>query len=250
MFGKIAQIFRKQERLLEPLDLAKLKTDVHSHFIPGIDDGADTIETSLELLRGMKAFGYRKVITTPHVMSDYYKNTSDIIRKGCEALREAAQKADLDLEIDCAAEYYTDMDFLGLIKKKDILTFGDNYVLFELPFISEPPNLSEVIFELQMAGYRPVLAHPERYAFWHMDFEKYQGMVDKDVLLQVNINSLTGHYSPQVKKIAQKLIEEHMVGLAGSDCHHMGHINLMKHAIRLESFHSLSKSEQLLNTKL
>lgn len=232
------------------MDMGRLHTDVHSHFIPGIDDGADTLDTSLELLTGMTELGYKKVITTPHVMSDYYRNSSDTIRRGCDQLREAAREKGIALEIECAAEYYLDMEFVQLIKQKDILTFGDKYVLFELPFLNEPPNLAEVVFELQMAGYKPVLAHPERYAYWHLDFEKYQTMQDKGVILQLNINSLTGHYSPEVKKVAQKLVNEEMIQLLGSDCHHKGHIGLLQHAVRTEHLHQAVNTGKLLNPSL
>lgn len=250
MFGKLAHIFGKREKLLDPIDLSVLRTDVHSHFIPGIDDGARTMDDALILLRSMQAFGYKKVITTPHVMSDYYKNTPDIINRGRNALREAAQKENIALEIECAAEYYLDADFLPLIKKKELLTFGDNYVLFELPFLAEPPNVAEVVFELQLAGYKPVLAHPERYAFWHRNFEKYQELSDKGVVLQLNINSLTGHYSPEVKAVSKKLIDEGLISLLGSDCHHEGHVALMQRARQLEYTQKLINANVLINSKL
>lgn len=250
MFGKLSNIFRSKERLLEPYDFSTLKVDVHSHFIPGIDDGAETMGKSIELIKSMKQLGYQKVITTPHVMSDYYKNSSETIIKGCDQVREALFQEEVDIEIACAAEYYLDAELAPKIKRKDILTFGENYVLFELPFISEPPNLASIIFEMQLAGYKPVLAHPERYTFWHMDFEKYQSIFDKGVILQLNINSLTGHYSPQVKKIAMKLIELDLIQFIGSDCHHEGHIQLLKDAARLPVLHRLASSGKLLNSSL
>lgn len=250
MFGNIAQIFRRKEKSSDPADLGLLLVDVHSHFIPGIDDGASSMEISLELLSAMASFGYQKVITTPHVMSDYYRNTSDIIRNGCEQVREAAHHAGIDIRIECAAEYYLEADFMEKIRKKELLTFGDGYVLFELPFLNEPPNTKEAIFEMLMAGYKPVLAHPERYVYWHHAFEKYEEMCDKGVLLQLNINSLTGHYSPQVKKISERLIDLGVISFVGSDCHHVGHINLMKRAAQLPMLHRLINSGSLLNKTL
>ena len=107
VFGRI---FGKKERLLPAADLSVLGTDVHSHFIPGIDDGAKTLEESLSLLEAMQEFGYKKVITTPHVMSDYYRNTPEIILRGLDTVREAAMKKGLSIEIDAAAEYYLDFD--------------------------------------------------------------------------------------------------------------------------------------------
>ena len=250
MIGKIAQIFRKSEKLIDPVDLSVLRVDIHSHFIPGIDDGAQNMEESLELLREMKALGFSKVITTPHVMSDYYRNTPEIIISGRDGLRKAAEAEGIEIEIDCAAEYYLDADLMGKIKAKELLTFGDNYVLFELPFLSEPPNLAEVVFEMQLAGYKPVLAHPERYAFWHMQFDKCQQIFDKGVILQLNINSVTGHYSPEVKAISKKLIDAQLIGLLGSDCHHIRHVGLMKQACKHQPLHQLIHSGQLLNAKL
>lgn len=251
MFGKLGKIFSKKEKLLEPISLGDhLKVDLHSHFIPGIDDGSPDMEATLEMLRGMEEHGYKKVITTPHVMSDYYRNSSDTIRRGRDDIREALARTDIKLEIDCAAEYNLDSEFHPKVKSKDLLTFGDNYVLFELPFISAPPNIKEVVFDLQIAGFKPVLAHPERYAFWHLNFEEYESLVDRGVLLQLNINSLTGHYSPQVRKIAKQLLEKKLISFLGSDCHHMGHINLMHQASKQEVVHQILNQDEFLNSSL
>lgn len=250
MFGRFGKLFGKKERLVDAADLGRLKVDVHSHFIDGIDDGARTIEESMTLLAGMRDLGYKKVITTPHVMSDYYRNTTEIITRGRDRIAEAAVKAGIDIEIECAAEYYLDADFMAKIKSKDILSFGDGYVLFELPFLSEPPNVAEIVFEMQLAGYKPVLAHPERYAFWHHQFEKYQNIAEKGVVLQLNMNSLTGHYSPEVKQISKRLIDQGLISLLGSDCHHERHIGLMEQARRTPTLHRLLDSGLLLNEKL
>lgn len=252
MFGKIKEIFGlgKNEAHVEPLNLGDLVTDIHSHFIPGIDDGAQSLEDAIHLLQGMQDLGYQKVITTPHIMSDFYRNTPKIINDGLEVLREEAFKKGLTIQVDAAAEYYFDADLLAKIKAKELLTFGDNYVLFELPFMSEPPGLAEVVFEMQLLGYKPVLAHPERYTFWHGAFEKYQDWSERGLLLQLNINSITGHYSPQVKKISQQLIDQSLIQFLGSDCHHEGHLQLMSQAITHPAMHKLVNSGRLLNTQL
>lgn len=252
MFGKIKEIFGlgKKEARLDPLNLGELITDIHSHFIPGIDDGAQTMDDAIDLLREMQDLGYQKVITTPHIMSDYYRNTPEIINGGLKVLTEEARKRGLTIKIVAAAEYYFDADLLSKIKTKQLLTFGDNYVLFELPFMSEPPGLAEVVFEMQLMGYKPVLAHPERYTFWHGSFEKYQDWFDRGVVLQLNINSITGHYSPQVKKVSQQLIDNGLIQLLGSDCHHEGHLQLIRQAITHPALHKLVNSGQLLNSKL
>ncbi|GAB5539019.1 MAG: capsular polysaccharide biosynthesis protein [Salibacteraceae bacterium] len=250
MFGKISQLFKSKEEALEPVDLSVLHTDVHSHFIPGIDDGSPDMDTSMELINGMIGHGSKKVITTPHVMSDMYRNTPEIINRGCDDLRAALAKANIDVELECAAEYYLDQDLKQKVKRKEVLTFGDNYLLFELPFTMEPPIMSEVVFEMQLSGYRPVLAHPERYGFWHHDFEQYQSMVDKGVILQLNINSITGHYGPEVKRIAERLIDGEMIRMLGSDCHHIGHIEIMHQAKTSAHIHTLVQSGKLINPAL
>ena len=247
LFGKI---FGKKDKVLSPMDMSVLRTDVHSHFIPGIDDGSKSIEESVELITEMEKMGYSKVITTPHIMSDYYRNTPEIILSGLDKVREALVKAGSKMQIEAAAEYYIDFDFQDKIKEKKLLTFGNNYVLFEMPFIGEPQTLNTVIFDMQMAGYKPVLAHVERYAFWHTEYEKIQSMKDKGVLLQLNINSLSGHYSPQVRKIAEKMVDENMFDLLGSDCHNTNHIGLLNQTRTMEYLHKIANYSGLINSKL
>jgi protein-tyrosine phosphatase len=248
--GFLKNIFGGEKKLSIPVNLGVLKNDVHSHFIPGIDDGAQTLEDSLALVKAMKNFGYSKVITTPHIMGDTYRNGKHNILPGLETVREAINAQGIDIKIDAAAEYYIDADLEEKIKNKDILSFGDNYVLFEMPFVSEPTNLANVIFELQLGGYKPVMAHVERYQFWHNSFNKIIDLRDKGVLLQMNISSLTGTYSPQVKKIAEKLIDEKIVDLLGSDCHHLGHINLLEQACYLPYLEKAINTCDLINPKL
>jgi tyrosine-protein phosphatase YwqE len=217
-------------KLKQPVDLGLLVNDIHSHFIVGIDDGAQTLEQSMELLQHMSRLGYKKVITTPHIMSDTYRNGAHNILPGLEIIRNEAKNQGIDIQIEAAAEYYLDADLEEKIDKKEILTFSGNKVLFEMPFIGEPQNLANVVFKFQLGGYQPVLAHAERYGFWHGEFQKIKDIREKGVLIQVNISSFTGNYGPQVKKVAEKLVDEKLIDLLGSDCHHMGHINLIEQA--------------------
>jgi tyrosine-protein phosphatase YwqE len=246
MFG----LFKKNTRLKHPIDLALLNCDVHSHFIPGIDDGAKTIDDSIQLITAMYHLGYKKVITTPHIMSDYFKNTPEIILGGLEKVRTALKQNRIPIEITAAAEYYLDFDFERKLNEEKLLTFGDNYLLFEISYMNAPANLEHVVFKMQSLGYKPVLAHPERYNYWHREFNKYEKLVDKGVLLQMNINSLTGYYSMSTKKIAEKLIEKNMISLVGSDCHHSGHIDLIKGVVFEKHLQQLIESGKLLNKLL
>ena len=210
------------------LTLAGLGADMHSHLLPGLDDGAETVEHSLDLLRALRALGFRKLIMTPHIMGDFYKNTPAGIRAALHQLRTAAAAAGLgDVELDCAAEYYLD-EFLGhkLADGTEMLTFGGDkrYLLFETSYMNEPLNLFEIIFELKAQGYRPVLAHPERYTYLYSRFGEIEKLRhDHGVLLQVNLNSLAGYYSPAAKKVAEQLVDGGLVDFVGTDTHHLRH---------------------------
>lgn len=248
--GIFSKIFGKKEVVLEPADFSILGTDVHSHFIPGIDDGAATMDDSLELIGSMQALGYKKVITTPHVMSDYYQNTPEIILSGLKDVRAAMKTAGMTIELEAAAEYYLDEQLVEKVKSGNVLTFGNNYLLYELAFINDPGSLmATTVFEMQTAGYKPILAHVERYPFWFNNLEKYQELYDKGIILQVNIGSITGAYGPEVKKAAELLIDNDLVGLISSDCHHLRHIDMLKKAATMPYFHKVIERD-LLNKKL
>lgn len=232
---------------IEPIDFGLLKTDLHSHLIPGIDDGSKSMEDSLILLRKFSELGYKKVITTPHIMSDFYKNTPEIILGGLEKVREAINKENLNITIEAAAEYYLDFHFDELIAKKKVLTFGDNHVLFELSFNDEPPRVKETIFSLITEGYKPILAHVERYPFYFNEWNKIEDFKERGVLLQLNINSLSGHYGPQVKKMGEQLIDKDWIDVIGSDCHHIGHLQMMDSLRKNPHLKKIVEKENLLN---
>lgn len=227
---------------------------MHSHLLPGLDDGAETIEHSLELLQALRALGYRKLVMTPHIMGDFYKNTPEGIRAALQLLREAAAGAGLsDMELECAAEYYLD-EFLGrkLADGTEMLTFGGDkrYLLFETSYMNEPLNLFDIIFELKAQGYTPVLAHPERYTYFYGRFAEIERLRrNYGVLLQVNLNSLAGYYSPAAKKVAEQLIDGGLVDFVGTDTHHLRHTDtLLRRTLPLPHLEKLLQLPLLNNT--
>jgi tyrosine-protein phosphatase YwqE len=245
-----SNLFKKSSNN-DPVDLGILNCDLHSHFIPGIDDGARTMKDTLEMLKAVEDMGYKKVITTPHVMSDFFRNTTTIITTGLEQVRAAAKAEGIQLEIDAAAEYYFDYDLEGKVQNERLLTFGLDYLLFEVSYMNAPDNLDAFIFQLQTSGYKPVLAHPERYPFWFTkNLEHFEKLKDKGVLFQLNINALTGHYSPSTKKVAEQMIDKGWYEFLGSDCHHMGHIELMRRVRGEKGLRKLIESGKLLNNTL
>lgn len=223
--------------------------DLHSHLLPGIDDGVQTLEESIDLITHFSNLGYEKLITTPHIMSDFYANTPEIINAKLQEVKQAISQAGLTIQIEAAAEYYFDENFIELVEsKKDLLTFGDNYVLFEIGFMSEPLKLRSIIFDLITQGFKPVLAHPERYIYYHQKLKNLQDLIDRGVLLQLNINSITGYYSKDVKKVAEKLIDNQMIHFIGSDCHNERHFNVMEEAFDHNMFKKIASLELLNNT--
>lgn len=244
-------IFKKKaKRLSTPVDLGLLNTDVHSHLVPAIDDGSKSVDDSVNMITQLHSLGYKKLITTPHIMGDGYRNTPDSILGGLEKVKSALLDNQLSVEMAGAAEYYLDYDFERKLDNEKLLTFGKNYLLFEISYMNPPDNLYHVIFKMQTLGYKPVLAHPERYNFWHKEFDKYEAFIDKGVLLQMNINSLSGYYSIPTKRIAEQMIDKNMISFVGSDCHHMGHVNLMKEVVFEPHLKQLIESGNLLNNTL
>jgi protein-tyrosine phosphatase len=234
----------------EPVDLSTLGIDMHSHFIPGIDDGAKTMRDSVEMITTMAELGYKKVITTPHIMGDFYRNTPEIILTGLEQVRRAVAEAGVKIEIEAAAEYYFDFELEKKLDNEKLLTFGDNYLLFEVSYMNAPDNLDGIIFKMQTSGYKPVLAHPERYPYWFRDMNNFEKLKDKGVLFQLNLNSLTGHYSPETAKMAVKMIDNGWYEFTGTDCHHTGHLELIKKVRAASALRKLMESGKLLNATL
>jgi protein-tyrosine phosphatase len=209
-----------------------LQVDMHSHLLPGIDDGASDFESSLQLIKALSARGYKKLITTPHIMGDYYRNSPEVILPLLDDLKKMLVQENIPITIEAAAEYFLDEQLLDLLEQeKALLTFGDNYLLFETNFISEPLFLKEFIFKLSTKGYKPVLAHPERYLYLYKNFEAIQDILNRGVYLQLNINSITGYYSKQAQQMAFELIDRQWIHFLGSDCHHMPHIEVMDKAM-------------------
>ena len=245
MFGWFS---KNKNKNLDPLDFSALRTDIHSHLIPGIDDGSPDIETTILIIKELQNLGYKKIITSPHVMSDFYKNSSEIILKGLDDVRTELKNQNINIEIDAVAEYYIDYDFEQKIGKEKFLTFGDNYILVELSFIEASKNFFEIIFKLQLEGYKVVLAHPERYNYFEM--KDYINLVDRGVFLQVNLLSLIGYYSPIIKRKTEDLIAANMISFLGSDCHNIKHAELYKKCQTKKAWHDLYNSGKLLNSSL
>lgn len=241
--------FKRKNKTLDPITFESLGCDMHSHMIAGVDDGSPDLETSVELVKKMKDLGFKKAITTPHVMHDFYRNTPDIILGGLQDLQDELKKQSIDVEVSAAAEYYIDYDFESKVDAGEkFLTMGDNQILIETSFISAPPNFSDTIFKLQLAGYKIILAHPERYGF--MNFEDLQTYKTRSLSLQINLLSLLGYYGKPAKQMAEKLIDNNMVDYVGTDCHNLHQAGLYSKCFTNPYWHKLIESGTLKNHTL
>jgi protein-tyrosine phosphatase len=202
--------------------------DIHSHLLPGIDDGAKDMDTSIALLLKMASYGIKNFITTPHVLGSVYPNSSEVIRQKLAAVKKELEKRKIKgISIQAAAEYMLDEEFSALLDQKDILVLKDNYILVEMSYFSAPLNLYELLFKIQLKGYKPVLAHPERYNFYHTDFKNYYKLKQAGFLFQLNLLSLTDKYGKVVQKTSEKLLKENLYDFVGTDTHHENHLELL-----------------------
>jgi tyrosine-protein phosphatase YwqE len=237
-------------KLSTPVSLSGIKTDMHSHLVPGIDDGSDSLETSVELISGMVELGYQKIITTPHIQGEFYKNTPHTILSGLERVKRELKKQNITVEMEAAAEYLIDDQFESKYKEGELLTFGDKYLLVEMSYFNEHPRLKEFLFDLQIEGYRIILAHPERYSYWFRNFKKYEELKDRGIFFQINITSLAGYYSSDVKKMAEKFVDEQMVDFAGTDMHNINYLEALRRSCSEKYVKKLIDSGKLLNRTL
>jgi len=223
MFEKLLFLHRRKS------EVDAVVLDMHSHFLPGIDDGASTLEESVEMISRMRDMGYTHLITTPHVMWDCYRNDPETILGVLEEVREACVENGIDIHLDAAAEYFIDEHFLELVNTNgELLTLPDNRILIELPFTTPLLNLSETIFLILSKGYKPVLAHPERYTYFGNNLEIYRQLVMQGCELQLNALSLQRYYGGESLRIAQWLLKNELITFLGSDAHHINHVKLLK----------------------
>lgn len=216
--------------------------DIHSHLLFGIDDGAQTFEDTLSLIKSLMNIGIKQFITTPHVMQHVWENTSESILNRQNDVNKLLKEQGINVPLKAAAEYLMNDDFVQLFKNDSVLTLKDNYVLVEMSYINAPIQLYEIIFDLQVAGYKPVLAHPERYNFYHNNFNEYLKLKKAGCLFQLNLLSVVGYYGESVAKTAQKLLAEGLIDFASSDTHHQKHIDAFEGKVLIKDIKPLQEA--------
>lgn len=225
--------FSKNKPVLKDL-IPDNHIDIHSHLLPGIDDGAQTFEDTLQLIQSLQGFGIVEFVTTPHVIQDIWNNTKEGILSATSATIAGLESNNSTVPFRAAAEYLMDNSFESLFKSNNLLTLKDNYVLVEMSYINPPMQLYSILFDLQVAGYIPVLAHPERYLFYHSNFEEFVKLKKAGCLFQLNLLSVVGYYGDGITKIAEQLLKKGMYDFVGTDVHHLRHIAAFENKVKLK----------------
>jgi tyrosine-protein phosphatase YwqE len=192
--------------------------------LPGIDDGAKNLDDSLRLIKALQGFGAKQFVTTPHIIQYFYDNDFQSIKSTEEVFHKNLEQNNISIPVRAAAEYMMDESFVKLFQSGELLTLKDNYVLVEMSYLNPPIQLYSIIFELQVAGYIPILAHPERYTFYHNNLDEYKKLINAGCLFQLNLLSVVGYYGAAIARIADYLLKNGMYNFVGSDVHHDNHI--------------------------
>lgn len=227
-----------------------LDVDLHSHLIPNIDDGSQSLEQSSEMITAMIKLGFKKIITTPHIHPNY-PNTPEVIRKGLERLHTELTKKNLEIEVEVAAEYFVDEAFHQKVKNKDaLLSFGGKHVLVESSFINKPIFFESAMFDLLAAGYIPVLAHPERYRFLEGSLDWLEELKNMGVMFQVTLGSIGGYYGKVPEQLGKELLKKELVDFLGSDLHRKSHLVFLEKGLKSKEVQRALKGDSIKNQQL
>lgn len=200
-------------------------TDVHCHILPGVDHGSPDIETSLMLIEKEMEMGINKIVTTSHVTDGVAENSPETLRTAFEKLKAAVKAKGLQVELALSAEYRIDDLFLSQLENKELLPYPNDYLLVENSFQQELLGFDDLMFNLQLKGFSPILAHPERYSYYNHD--RYRHLHDSGVLFQANVLSFTGYYGGRAYATAMWMLQNDLIDFLGSDIHNENHARLL-----------------------
>ena len=234
---------------MEPL---VVRTDIHCHVLPGIDDGAKTVEDGADLVEMLGELGVEKILASPHVTDEVFPNTSAIIENALAELRGELKARGIGIGVSAGAENRIDDLMLTNLEKGTLRPMADDYVLIECPWINEPFGLDVLVKKLvEKHGLKPVLAHPERYPYYLKRPSAYDELRRMGIRFQVNLLSLSGHYGSEIRRMAEEMLDRHMVEFIGSDVHHRHHIESIRRYLASRDYRILQRNAaSLLNDTL
>lgn len=221
-------LFKKSQS--EPAQLP-VTTDIHCHIIPGVDDGSPDVNTSVELIERLRGLGFKRIFASPHVTASVFENTEATLGGPLAELNSALEAKD-GFKIDRHAEYRLDDFFVSQMEQGAIKALPGNYILVENSFIQQPWNLEQLIFDIKLKGYHPILAHPERYGYYQHHRERYEQLHNAGLYFQINLLSLADHYGGEERETAEWLISQGMADFLGSDVHRHSHMDSLEAYVR------------------
>lgn len=230
-----------KKKVSPPYLLSFIESDWHCHILPGIDDGAQTEQQSLEMLELYVEMGVKKIVATPHIRADYFKNTKQSIVAAQAKVQALITAHNFPIVLEAAAEYYTDENFLRLIEEDELLPIENQYILFEFPMQSPTLGGEKLVEKLQRRGYTPLLAHPERYRYWHGKPNEWEKWKNLGVCFQLNLLSLMGHYGIGERRAAVQLLEANYIDAVGSDAHGLRHLQKLNQLGQNQYFDQLQQ---------
>ncbi len=230
-------IFRKKTTLKDiiPKDFV----DIHCHLLPKIDDGATDLDNTWQLIDALQNIGFAKCIVTPHTLKGVWNNSSENIKQNFLETKANLQSIQSDYINSFSSEYMLDYHFIKLLQQNDVLPLKDNFLLVEMSYKNLPMNLYDILFEITKHNYQPILAHPERYGFYHHKLEEYKKLKQNNVKFQLNLLSTVGYYGASIAKIVDKLLENNYIDFTGSDVHHFNHIQAFDLPLKIKNIDQL-----------
>lgn len=215
----------------EPVELC-FNTDIHCHVLPGIDDGSENLETSVKIVEGMKGLGINRILASPHITYGTFENSHDTIDPALESLRKALKENGISMDISAHAEHRMDELFMSMLEKNTVCALPNNYLLVENSYLQEPWNIEQLAFDIQVKGYTPILAHPERYVYYFRNKNRYRTLHNAGLKFQINLLSLAQAYGKDEKVIAEWLMEQGLVEFVGTDIHDPIHVEIIEKYLR------------------
>lgn len=210
--------------------------DLHTHLLPGIDDGAKSLEEAIQIIKQGKEIGITAICTTPHLSSGFSKDRTEKIMGNFLMLQKRVSEEKIDMQIYLGSEIDLRIDF-DSVKKFPFFFINQTqkYLFLELPIGEFPPFTERILFSLLIEGLSPILAHPERSLSKEGDFERIEKLKDSGILIQVNAGSLLGDFGKMIQRGAKRLLEENLIDFISSDAHDLQRrpITVMAEALKM-----------------
>ncbi len=222
-------IFRSKPQ--EPVELC-FSTDIHCHVLPGIDDGAENIDTAVQIVEGMKGLGINRILASPHITYGTFENSDSTILPALDSLKTALKDKGISMDLSAHAEHRMDELFTSMLEKGTVRPLPNGYLLVENSYLQEPWNIEQLAFDIQVKGFTPILAHPERYVYYFRNKDRYRTLHNAGLKFQINLLSLALAYAKEEKVIAEWLMEQGLVDFIGTDIHHPAHVEIIEKYLR------------------